>query len=233
MRQQHLVGLLTCILTMNLCLFYTLFHQTSSIYDVEHRNAPFHKEDVESEIDEQRREMKSYVNITNSPYTDGDHQFLYNADRPLARSVSGKRKGTQVVTLLMPTHNRPASRFLSPNKNNTKTSNAELLSKSSFFLRPFFLERQIRQAAKQILPKQLGLELIIIDDSLTRAPALFFEKKPWVRYIFLAERCSVGYKRNVALAAAAGDIILHTDDDDLMSSQRVGNQLRALLSPPR
>jgi len=112
------------------------------------------------------------------------------------------RQGVAVITCLMPTYNRH-----------------------------YFLARQIRQVARQRLPPKYQLQLVIVDDSPVMAPSALFAGKPWIKYVFVNERSSVGGKRNIGIDAADGDFIFHVDDDDLMSATRVTAQLLAFDSP--
>lgn len=58
------------------------------------------------------------------------------------------------------------------------------------------------------------IEWIVIDDSPVRSEFMATLADPRVRYRHLPERASTGRKRNIAVDAAAGDIIAHFDDDD-------------------
>ena len=69
-------------------------------------------------------------------------------------------------------------------------------------------------------------ELIIIDDG-TDAVQDLIPRDDRIRYIRLAERLTIGAKRNLACDLAKGDIILHWDDDDWMADWRVSYQARA------
>jgi len=93
--------------------------------------------------------------------------------------------------------------------------------------RHYFLERQLKQTARQVLPPGYALQLVIVDDSPKRwePPA----GNPWIKYVFVTERTSVGKKRSIGIASSDGDFIIHQDDDDVMSTTRVATQAR---SPP-
>ena len=69
------------------------------------------------------------------------------------------------------------------------------------------------------------MQLVIVDDSPTRAPKELFEDKKWIKYIYLDARTSVGSKRAVGVAAADGEVIVHVDDDDVMTTTRVATQV--------
>ena len=76
-----------------------------------------------------------------------------------------------------------------------------------------------------------NLELVIVDDGdkcvgeLIRPFVLNDER---IRYIRLMERLSVGAKRNQACDQAAGEIIVHWDDDDWIAPWRVSYQIEQL-----
>jgi glycosyltransferase involved in cell wall biosynthesis len=71
-------------------------------------------------------------------------------------------------------------------------------------------------------------ELIVVDDG-TDAVADLIPPDPRIRYIRLAQRQSVGTKRNLACQEACGDIVAHWDDDDWMADWRLTYQVRGLL----
>lgn len=74
-------------------------------------------------------------------------------------------------------------------------------------------------------------ELVIVDDGTDSVEDLV-EGEPRARYLRLPARKSVGVKRNLACDAAAGDIIVHWDDDDWMASWRLSYQVESLLKGP-
>lgn len=71
-------------------------------------------------------------------------------------------------------------------------------------------------------------ELLILDDS--PRPSAFFKKlqDPEVRYFYSDDVLSVGEKRNELIAKAAGDIIVHFDDDDYYAPQYIEKMLQYL-----
>ena len=73
-----------------------------------------------------------------------------------------------------------------------------------------------------------NLELIVVDDG-SDAVADVLPSDGRISYVRLANRLSVGAKRNIACERARGDIIVHWDDDDWYPSSRVRVQVRALL----
>jgi glycosyltransferase involved in cell wall biosynthesis len=70
-------------------------------------------------------------------------------------------------------------------------------------------------------------ELIIIDDGTDVVQDLI-PRDDRIRYIRLAEKLTIGAKRNLACDLAKGDIILHWDDDDWMADWRVSYQVGQL-----
>ena len=72
------------------------------------------------------------------------------------------------------------------------------------------------------------LELVVLDDGSDPIADLL-PSDPRIRYFRLSRRVPLGAKRNLACRAAAGDIIVHWDDDDWSAPWRVGYQVRSLL----
>jgi len=72
-----------------------------------------------------------------------------------------------------------------------------------------------------------NLELVIVDDG-TQAVAPALPADPRLRLIHLPEKKNTGAKRNLACAAARGEIIVHWDDDDWYPADRVSRQIAAL-----
>jgi ADP-heptose:LPS heptosyltransferase/glycosyltransferase involved in cell wall biosynthesis/SAM-dependent methyltransferase len=72
-------------------------------------------------------------------------------------------------------------------------------------------------------------ELIILDDGDDPVEDLV-PHAAGLRYIRTPSRRTLGAKRNAACAAAAGDIIVHWDDDDWYGPQRIEYQVAALLN---
>jgi glycosyltransferase involved in cell wall biosynthesis len=71
-------------------------------------------------------------------------------------------------------------------------------------------------------------ELIVVDDG-DDAVADLIPDDPRVRYLRLSGRRPLGAKRNAAVEAAGGDLIMHWDDDDWMAPYRISYQVEALL----
>jgi hypothetical protein len=70
-------------------------------------------------------------------------------------------------------------------------------------------------------------ELVILDDG-EDAVADLVPAHPSVRYLRTPRHRNLGAKRNAACEAARGDIILHWDDDDWYSPERIRLQIAAL-----
>ena len=84
------------------------------------------------------------------------------------------------------------------------------------------LKKSIQLFVRQTYP---NLEIIIVDDSDTSCPFTFPEN---VRYIRLRARRSIGYKRNLAVQYAKGELIAFWDDDDYHGPKRIEHQVRHL-----
>jgi glycosyltransferase involved in cell wall biosynthesis len=74
-----------------------------------------------------------------------------------------------------------------------------------------------------------NLELVVVDDG-TVPVAPLLPDDPQIRLIRLPEKKNVGAKRNIACAAARGELIVHWDDDDWYPADRVRRQIAALLA---
>ena len=70
-------------------------------------------------------------------------------------------------------------------------------------------------------------ELIVVDDG-DDAIADLLPSDARLRSIRLDRRATIGAKRNIACEAAAGDVIVHWDDDDWMADWRLTYQANAL-----
>jgi glycosyltransferase involved in cell wall biosynthesis len=87
----------------------------------------------------------------------------------------------------------------------------------------------VGQAVAYFLRQEYGpAELIVVDDGAD-AVADLLPADPRVRYLRLPARRSVGAKRNLACEAAAGEIIVHWDDDDWCAPRRLRYQVEELL----
>ncbi len=72
-------------------------------------------------------------------------------------------------------------------------------------------------------------ELVIIDDGSESCSDLI-PNDPRIQYSFWSTRRSIGAKRNSAIAAATGEIIVHFDDDDRSAPDRIAVQVERLLA---
>jgi O-antigen biosynthesis protein len=88
-----------------------------------------------------------------------------------------------------------------------------------------FLAQAIAYFLRQDYPNR---ELIIVDDGTDPIGDLVPDN-PYMRYIRLAPRRTIGAKRNLACEAAKGEIIVHWDDDDWMAPWRLRYQVENLL----
>jgi glycosyltransferase involved in cell wall biosynthesis len=87
-----------------------------------------------------------------------------------------------------------------------------------------FVPLAIRQFQSQSYPNR---ELIILDDGDESVEDLI-PCDPNIRYRRISGRNTVGMKRNLACEDAEGEIIVHWDDDDMMSPERISYQTAAL-----
>jgi glycosyltransferase involved in cell wall biosynthesis len=71
-------------------------------------------------------------------------------------------------------------------------------------------------------------ELVILDDGADCVADLA-QGSPRIRFIRLSGRRTLGAKRNAAVEASRGDLIMHWDDDDWMAPRRISLQVDALL----
>lgn len=91
--------------------------------------------------------------------------------------------------------------------------------------RRLFVSQAIRYFQRQDYANR---ELVIVDDG----PASLAEivpDDPQVRYVRLTGERTLGTKRNLCVEAARGDLIMHWDDDDWVSRNRISYQAQALL----
>jgi glycosyltransferase involved in cell wall biosynthesis len=94
--------------------------------------------------------------------------------------------------------------------------------------RRIFLRQALRYASRQTWPK---LEIVVVDGG--RDPAHFTgplsRYGAFVRYERVDPSTTLGWRRNRAAELARGEIIVHFDDDDWHSRDRVARQVRTLL----
>ena len=93
--------------------------------------------------------------------------------------------------------------------------------------RPVFARRAVEHFLAQDYPL---CELVIVDDgrvdlNLPVGHGIVYER-------FNVKR-DIGTKRNVACSLAAGDVIVHWDDDDIYHQHRISDQVERLLANPQ
>jgi glycosyltransferase involved in cell wall biosynthesis len=91
--------------------------------------------------------------------------------------------------------------------------------------RRVFLAQAVGYFLRQDYPRR---ELIVVDDGADPVADLL-PAAANIHYLRVGRRLSLGAKRNLACAAAAGPLILHWDDDDWMAPWRIRYQVRGLL----
>ena len=72
-------------------------------------------------------------------------------------------------------------------------------------------------------------ELVVVDDGIRKVGELVKQLVPEAVYIYLAEKQTIGTKRNLACEAARGEVICHFDDDDWSAPGRIRDQVTRLL----
>jgi len=88
-----------------------------------------------------------------------------------------------------------------------------------------FVPQAIRYFLRQTYANR---ELIVVDDGSDPVADLMPQELR-IRYIRLSAKLTVGAKRNLACQEAAGELILHWDDDDWSADWRVAYQVAGLL----
>lgn len=88
-----------------------------------------------------------------------------------------------------------------------------------------FVEKAIQYFLRQ---SHHPRELLIVDDGEDAVADLLPDDRR-IRYLRPTKKLSLGAKRNMACRAAAGEIIVHWDDDDWMANRRLSCQVQALL----
>lgn len=92
--------------------------------------------------------------------------------------------------------------------------------------RRLFVPQAIRYFLRQDYPNK---ELLVVDDG-PEPMADLVPEHPQVRYVRLEGSRTLGVKRNLCVEAAQGDLIMHWDDDDWTTAQRISYQVEALLN---
>ena len=88
-----------------------------------------------------------------------------------------------------------------------------------------FVSRAIEYFLRQDYPNR---ELIIVDDGSDPISDLL-PQMDCIRYVKLDRRATLGSKRNLACQNAMGELIMHWDDDDWHSPNRVSVQVKELI----
>ena len=91
--------------------------------------------------------------------------------------------------------------------------------------RRLFVPQAIRLFRRQDYANK---ELLIVDDGVESIEEIVPRDDPQVRYIRLESGRTLGMKRNFCVEAASGNLIMHWDDDDWVSSHRISYQVEAL-----
>lgn len=87
-----------------------------------------------------------------------------------------------------------------------------------------WLKKSVHMFTQQTYPK---LEMIIVDDSEQQPCDLTLPEN--VQYVRLNARRSIGYKRNLAIQHAQGDLVAFWDDDDYHGPKRIEHLVRTML----
>jgi hypothetical protein len=89
-----------------------------------------------------------------------------------------------------------------------------------------FVERSIRLFLAQDYPHT---ELVVVDDGEDDVSDLVTPGTP-VRHLALAERTTIGEKRNLVAEATDGDVLVQWDDDDWYGPRRLSQQIAPLVA---
>lgn len=92
--------------------------------------------------------------------------------------------------------------------------------------RPQFAAQAVEMFLAQTWPNK---ELVIVDDLDGTSFPVSPYNVPHVRYRCNVGRATIGEKRNIACGIARGTIIVHWDDDDIYSPDRIEHQARMLM----
>lgn len=92
--------------------------------------------------------------------------------------------------------------------------------------RRLFVPQAIRLFRRQDYANK---ELLIVDDGADSIEDVVPHDDPQMRYIRLEPGRTLGMKRNFCVEAASGNLIMHWDDDDWVSSRRISYQVEALV----
>jgi len=89
-----------------------------------------------------------------------------------------------------------------------------------------FVPHALRYFLRQDYPNK---ELIILDDGTDGIQDLIPGDKE-IKYIKLGKKITLGAKRNLCVCESRGDLIMHWDDDDWYSANRLEYQVKTLLN---
>ena len=98
------------------------------------------------------------------------------------------------------------------------------------FNRRKFVPQYLKYLRKQQYPYQ-RVEILIVDDGDDSIEDLVGDIER-VRYIRLTEKKTIGFKRNLLVAEAKGDILVHFDDDDYYPPTRISHAVTTLMESP-
>ncbi|HTC78136.1 MAG TPA: glycosyltransferase, partial [Terriglobales bacterium] len=133
----------------------------------------------------------------------------FGSARPLSVYAASPRVATQVPATASVSNTAPLVSCIMPT-----------------FNRRQFVPQAIRCFFRQSYP---NLELLVIDDG-TDGIGDCVPQSERVRYLRLAQKLTIGAKRNFACEQAAGEFIVHWDDDDWYPPDRVTRQIEPLLN---
>ncbi|HKN08095.1 MAG TPA: glycosyltransferase family A protein, partial [Pseudomonadota bacterium] len=94
------------------------------------------------------------------------------------------------------------------------------------FGREHFLHETLRWFQSQTYP---NLEWLVLDDSSAPSPLLAGHVDRRIRYMHLAERLTIGEKRNRLVGMARGEYIAHFDDDDYYAPSYIASMVSKLI----
>jgi hypothetical protein len=92
--------------------------------------------------------------------------------------------------------------------------------------RRLFVARAIRYFLEQDYPNR---ELVVVDDGADCVADLI-PTDPWIRYVRLPSRRTIGVKRNLGCEQARGELVVHWDDDDWSAPRRLSYQVEMFQS---
>ena len=90
--------------------------------------------------------------------------------------------------------------------------------------RRHFVNQAVKYFERQTYPNK---ELVVVDDGADSVADLVGQGQA-IRYLRLERPQSIGAKRNLAIGAARGTIVMHWDDDDWHGENRIAHQIQPL-----